>query len=330
MVLTDSVWPGWRVWTTDPDRSLSPDKLGLLSEQSGVSIDEIEKTFFNRLISRHSRAALPTNGVWPWMVAHGKRNRTGRMGQPFCPRCFAEDPEPFCRRSWRLAWFTVCPHHCVKLQDFCLDCNSPIQPWRLIAQDRSLARCFHCQADLAEQPAQLALQNDLRFGTLASETLDRESGIVWGQTVMCAEWFDVASLFSSWLRLAATHPRSHMASLLTELQPALNFERIPYSGLSLEKSAISERHELLRQVSALLTLDPVLVRQKFLQLKTGSSAFLRRGKSTPPCILPFIQAHSQSRKARKPAKLHSSLIKPKSKRSVMAAWARLQRKFSRM
>lgn len=53
------------------------------------------------------------------------RTRT-KCGLQFCPRCLAEDEEPYFRRRWRLAFMVVCEKHHVLLQDRCPGCRAAV------------------------------------------------------------------------------------------------------------------------------------------------------------------------------------------------------------
>lgn len=78
-----------------------------------------------------------------------------------CPVCLREDPVPYWRLTWRMAYFLVCPkHHCVML-DRCLACNAMLEaaPTRrggfFEGADQPICRfCPVCRADLGRFQAE--------------------------------------------------------------------------------------------------------------------------------------------------------------------------------
>lgn len=99
------------------------------------------------------------SGVLPWiqtlMVYHRKRNA---YGMQFCPQCLAEDEEPYFRRSWRIAFNTVCSHHQVMLHDRCPQCDAPVMYHRIemgrsgIPDTVAMGDCHACGHSLAHSP----------------------------------------------------------------------------------------------------------------------------------------------------------------------------------
>lgn len=77
----------------------------------------------------------------------------------YCPRCLAEDAQPFIRRSWRLAYSVVCHKHHIVLRDCCPHCMARIDLtylksiWREIGMiDRVAAYCPTCCGPLTATP----------------------------------------------------------------------------------------------------------------------------------------------------------------------------------
>ena len=82
----------------------------------------------------------------PWILPVSiVSNDRRRPGLQFCPACFASDPRPYLRRTWRLAFATVCTIHKVEFCDRCPHCRSTLQPHR----SPSLRTCYSCGGDLA-------------------------------------------------------------------------------------------------------------------------------------------------------------------------------------
>ncbi|WP_417277419.1 TniQ family protein [Castellaniella sp.] len=45
----------------------------------------------------------------------------------YCPACLREDPIPYWRLTWRMAYFQVCPKHCCALLDHCQACHATLE-----------------------------------------------------------------------------------------------------------------------------------------------------------------------------------------------------------
>jgi hypothetical protein len=77
-----------------------------------------------------------------------------QYGLQFCPRCLAEDKEPYFRRRWRLAFVTVCVEHGVVLRDRCPRCGAAVNFHRdeLGLRNKyapaSMRLCHSCRFDL--------------------------------------------------------------------------------------------------------------------------------------------------------------------------------------
>jgi len=85
-------------------------------------------------------------GRKPWILPVSIiSNDRRRPGLQFCPACLATDPKPYLRRTWRLAFATVCTTHDIELCDSCPHCGSTLQPHR----SPSLRTCYACGGDLA-------------------------------------------------------------------------------------------------------------------------------------------------------------------------------------
>ncbi|NWN84126.1 MAG: TniQ family protein [Halomonas sp.] len=147
LVLTGTLWPGWRVWTRDIDREIPITRMGPLVSASGMPSSEFQNAALRGICERVAGYPLPENRTWPWLLTLGSRNRTRHGGQQCCPLCLAQDARPYYRRAWRLAWQVGCISHGVPLVDQCPACQAPIEPHRLVAEDTHLGQCARCRFD---------------------------------------------------------------------------------------------------------------------------------------------------------------------------------------
>lgn len=147
---------GYHLWNRDIDRTAPTWLLDALCANTATPADigndttlkayegEIYRTF-------HESYVLP----WILPLKIVRFTRTG-YGLQFCPRCLAEDSEPYFRKRWRVAFYTWCSAHDVMLHDRCPNCGAPV-----IFQRRELGRpnefdpgsitqCYACNFDLRE------------------------------------------------------------------------------------------------------------------------------------------------------------------------------------
>lgn len=153
-------FPRWKniLWTRDIDVSASDEFLSILSFKSGLTRDslykmtlksyegylaeEINPIGFNRFIQ-------PVANYGRLKTAHGLR---------YCPKCLAEDPAPYFRRKWRLAFSTACTKHGCLLLDRCPSCDATVNLYRCYYDD-AFEFCCKCGLDFKRVPAEPVGQN---------------------------------------------------------------------------------------------------------------------------------------------------------------------------
>jgi len=193
MVLTGSIWPGWRAWTRDLDRGLSDEHLDLLAANSGLEKHALEAATLRPVVCAIAPRAAGSNCAWPWVMALGSRNRRRFGGLQYCPECLGEDELPYFRRAWRLAWHVGCEKHGCLLGDHCSHCKAPVEPHLCRAVDQVLSRCPGCGHDLREGRTVAACADALAFQRAADLVLQARDGIWAGTRVEAERWFAMAS-----------------------------------------------------------------------------------------------------------------------------------------
>lgn len=148
-----------QVWNRDVDRLAPAWLLEKLTDATGTPADVALQTTL-RPFEGIIYSKFKESGALPWiqtlMVYHRKRNA---YGMQFCPKCLSEDKEPYFRRSWRIAFNTICTHHQVMLHDRCPQCAAPVMYHRIemghagIPQADSMGDCHACGYALANSPA---------------------------------------------------------------------------------------------------------------------------------------------------------------------------------
>ena len=112
-----------------------------------------------------------SRGPRRWIMTLGLRtSRTDQPGLSFCPRCLAEDPVPYFRKQWRLAFITACQKHRCLLLDQCPHCHSKvyIHRWDKGNYDfwikNPITHCYYCRKPLTvTQPLPSPDHAQLRF-----------------------------------------------------------------------------------------------------------------------------------------------------------------------
>jgi hypothetical protein len=148
-----------QLWNRDIDRRAPPWLLETLSKHTGTPLSAVRKTTlveYRGNLFREQHPSGPQQWLLPLMMYH--RTFTG-YGMQYCPKCLAEDPDPFFRRSWRVAYCTFCTKHRCVLLDRCPNCLAPVAFHRreLGRAERlecgPLSLCHNCDFDLREAVA---------------------------------------------------------------------------------------------------------------------------------------------------------------------------------
>lgn len=145
------------IWTRDIDHLAPAWLIEELFEHTGCSSEIIRGMTLRSLESiafGNFNEFGETNFILPLSVFH--RTRRG-FGQQFCPVCLATDPVSYLRKSWRLAFNTICSKHKILLRDRCDSCLQPVVPHRADMHHRSsypekdsMRWCSFCHKKLGE------------------------------------------------------------------------------------------------------------------------------------------------------------------------------------
>ena len=152
--LTRLLWNKQGIWARDIDKSVTKEQIQTLADKCDISVEcawaTTLATYGGWIYETHNLL-----GANPWITTIGVYHRTRiRYGQQFCPQCLSEDKQPYFRRSWRLAFITICTRHKKPLLDCCPKCLSPVNFHRdelgnfYSFTPTFLTRCFSCLFDL--------------------------------------------------------------------------------------------------------------------------------------------------------------------------------------
>lgn len=277
LTLTGAIWPKWRVWSVDTDRGLTASRAMSAAMWFGCEPDAVHATTLQELADRLAGRAARSRPVLPWILTLGSRNRQHYAGLPCCPQCLADDPEPFFRRAWRLAFVVGCEVHGTRLIDRCPDCHALIAPHLCISKLQNLARCSACGQDMRRYVPPSVEVDALDFQGRAMAVLVAGEGLWDHDTVSGMEWFR---------RMRSMLVPSRCTVVRADMQePALR-----PNDLLLEMQSPREREARLCCLAAILRADALPKPRCATQSSTGGSAKGKAGESLLPVAKELVQA----------------------------------------
>lgn len=322
MTLTGWIWPGWRIWTGDPDREIAPERLNSLESISGISASAFRLSFLRPVVESATEERLETRRAWPWLLVLGARNRKRRGGLQFCPACLREGI-PYYKMQWRLAWHTACEQHGTVLFDECPRCAAPVEPHRLEAGD-SIRRCASCGFDLSESESHTASGASLTFQRLGDTASVSGEGKFGGERISGYEWFKLVRCFLSLSRRASARPASGTARIFERLGANIAGVSPPATGLAWEFLPAKERLALSEATVPLLEAGSEKLLEAMLAENLAASALLDRRIGAPDSLRHVLESLVQYRGRR--AKPVLDRKGPCSRKVVERKFARLCRK----
>jgi len=327
LVLTGELWPKWRAWTVDVDRLIPDEHLKALCAVSDISADIFHSAMLYPIVQQIYLGNPPVKAVWPWILSLGKRNTKIRSGLQYCPICLSEDNSPYYRIQWRFAWHTGCETHQCKLHDSCWRCGAPIEPHRLVAEDKIVSICASCKADLKQANTTPWNEEAKSFQLETDRILQGKSGCYLGKAINSHHWFELASFFESFIRRVNRKGEEKLLGFINEIGIVLP-DSIPIiAGAGIEWLNVQMRERLLGAVWIFLTVD----KDRFLHvLKTADisrQGLCTRKESVPSLLSGIIDGlpdHSVTRtKSQKP-----HLSGPRPRHEVIRMMKRLERKLA--
>ena len=152
-----------QVWNRDIDR-LAPEWLITeLSDRTGATIKQVMETTlqsYQGIVYHRHRASGTLSWIQSLRLHHRKFEG---FGLQLCPECLAQDKEPYFRKSWRVAFNTICTIHNCMLHDRCPDCGYGVAFHRndmrhaKYSATVSLKECHHCRFDLSKSHSTRAI-----------------------------------------------------------------------------------------------------------------------------------------------------------------------------
>lgn len=171
-----------QLWNRDIDRLAPPWLLRSLAEHTGTPLRRVVDTTLLRYQGTLYDRWHAT-GQLRWILCAGMYHRTRRaFGTLYCPRCLAEDAEPYFRTRWRVAVLCHCARHGVELLDRCPKCGEPVAFHRQeLGRPQSvdsgpMSSCHACGADFRDAPTQPAAFYDDSAAAISNSIADLVEG----------------------------------------------------------------------------------------------------------------------------------------------------------
>lgn len=156
------------IWNRDVDRQPSADLLEILARLTGQSVMVLNSMTLATYEGTVFESLTPA-GRTAWILPVGVFHRTRRRaGLQFCPRCIEGDTNPYYRKTWRLALYSMCEVHLCVMHETCPECRSNIAFHRLgIGRGKDIFQqdlnfCHGCGFDLGRTPTSIPNWPDIR------------------------------------------------------------------------------------------------------------------------------------------------------------------------
>ncbi|MCD9475801.1 MULTISPECIES: TniQ family protein [Gammaproteobacteria] len=328
LTFTYYYWPKYRIWTYDVDKGFNHIDGQIRSDIATLAGHNID-TFDNQiLIDFLDDTSVKSDNKKPllWTAPLSKRNRYSRLGYPFCPDCMSDDKEAYLKLQWRFTWSVCCSKHKTFLQVDCGYCNQPYQPQLLSAEQQFINRCHSCLYKIDKAISDIKPSAALdKFQLLADQAFFSKQGIVLGQLVSMAQWFEYLLFLINLVRRGLHNPNYMFGKLLTVLEIDTSALSLPKTALRFDYLPIEERAVLLECAYYLLQVDGDEWIKACLALNITQNSF-QWSKYT---VIPKAFSEVCDQLHRVPTRQHKAQsvdIQPASPKAVMTAWNRLKRK----
>lgn len=325
LVLTGEIWPKWRIWTLDVDRSITEERLKLLSIFSGISPEAFQSATLYPIASRIRRDRLPEKAIWPWILTLGTRNTKRRSGLQYCPVCLSEDVNPYYRLHWRLAWHTVCERHKCNLLDRCWNCHAPVEPHQLTAESEHVSVCATCKVDLRNTIATTYPADALIFQLETDQVIRNNHGMYFGRRVSAKEWFEVAHFFVALIRRANRSGTDSMMSLMNYLNVVLPKEMPTIAGAGIELLRVYDRQQVFVAAWRFLSATEERLKEALKKSSITRQGFCDKDELIPSPLIELIESLA-NKPITRTKRIKPCSPNPRSRQEVMRMMDRLKRK----
>jgi len=246
-----------QIWNRDIDRLAPSWLLDELSRRTGTSSEAVLNTTlrtYEGLLYRQFRLSGALHWILVLKMYHRKQEGHGLQ---FCPTCLAEETTPYFRKSWRIAFNTVCTHHGTMLLDRCPKCSVAVAVHRLDisrsvdVEFTPLSFCHICGFDLRDAPAAEPISYDAATTALlleANRTFD-----VGGNSSPEWNWGRYSVMHQLCRLMTSRYKHVSLRQFVLD-QVGIRDTPLAKGHISFEMRSIEERHHLA-QLAAWLLVD---------------------------------------------------------------------------
>jgi len=270
-----AIWPNWRAWTRDLDRSIPTPKMQVLSKASGVSMQSLKDMTLEPTVERVLNCKhLNYKKAWPWVVPTGGRNKAKVNGLHYCPLCLSNKPSYF-RKSWRLSWVIACPIHQSLLLNKCPCCNQSISPHLVSYLKTDVTRCVSCEFDLTLSTTSCVDPDAFWLQGLLTQSLRRTKDFKFPLNINeVAELFDVVRYLMAFFQHSLKDKKPFRLLHQKLKIDNLNTYYKPLAGVRIEARVYLERHFLMIATARLLKLNLSEISKLFAEVNITRQMFM--------------------------------------------------------
>lgn len=250
-------WPGERWHYHDIDVTAPYRLLKGLADNTVASPHQT----FNSTLRSYEGMLFPkalSGGKSRFILPAGANPRkVFSAGMQWCPLCLDCDETPYWRKTWRIAFVTVCTEHKIVLADRCSHCGFGAIPRR-----RADLRCYNCLEDYRSHPHQPAYTEVQKFQEKLEELLLDPSS--YQKTHKDGEE-NISDYFRAiWHLLRFVMVSREAVGLCEEIDKRFSFKmRAPSRSLKLawrlEAEGVNERHRGMRRAATVQGNNHLLV-----------------------------------------------------------------------
>lgn len=251
-----------QVWNRDIDR-LGPDWLvNELSARTGTPLEIAHRTTL-RAYEGLLYPQFKLSGVLQWILTLKMYHRKHEgFGLQYCPLCLREESEPYFRRSWRVAFNTVCVQHQCMLLDRCPNCGAGVAFHRRdmgrtdAAVTDSLAGCHQCGFDLGESVAEPIISYDVQASDWHAGLCGQLTKPDSAPPVIEVDSFGV--MRQLFMLLTSRYPTVKLHAYVCDQMRVLEMQ-LTKGRIAIETRPLHERHHLVQLLAWLMVdLEPRL------------------------------------------------------------------------
>ncbi|MDP1666117.1 MAG: TniQ family protein [Methylobacter sp.] len=334
LIVSWVIWGKWRAWTNDIDRNPGEDRMHTLSKFSGKDLDDLNQSILLPIASTILGREPTANELWPWLLTTGTRNRLRKGGIQYCVECLKEDKKPYFRREWRFAWHVGCSKHGQSLRDSCPHCNAPLEPHRLVAEDREITKCVSCNLRLLDVMVLPVFHADAMLFQIWSDNIlnHQQQPVVHGMAVSVSSWFEIARYYESFIRRCLISPPPALQSLSESLNFRLDQNIIADVELiAFEQMNVRARSALLKSIFKLMAFTQDELLHKLTEASVTKQGFSNAKIKFPETLEPIARCLPDNQRAKKKAttrktNIQLNLPKPRPHWEVNRMWKQLLQK----